>query len=96
VLADNIAIAEQWRTFLMALLFDGISSSSSMRTIAGDSARLLNLQHVMAAANYLLLQDRVDDAERLLKVGCLLMCVVLLLASPKHDPACNCHVQVVF
>lgn len=60
VLADNPNIAEQWRTFLLATLLDFGSSSNH-----GSSG--LSLARTAAAASYLLLQDRVDDAELLLR-----------------------------
>eukprot|EP00878_Enallax_costatus_P046022 GHUV01055594.1.p1 GENE.GHUV01055594.1~~GHUV01055594.1.p1 ORF type:complete len:495 (+),score=200.81 GHUV01055594.1:412-1896(+) len=58
VLADNPNIAEQWKKFLLAVLFDFNSGSN-------DSG--LSLANASAAAGYLLLQDRFDDAELLLQ-----------------------------
>lgn len=63
VLTDNPSIAEQWRTFLLALLFDFSNSSSG----SSHSSNGLSLAQATAAAVYLLLQDRVDEAEDLLR-----------------------------
>lgn len=74
VLADNPSIAEQWRSFLLVTLFEAIagsgSGSGSGSSIPGGSSSSsssgLSLESAAAAACYLLLQDRVDDAEQVL------------------------------
>lgn len=82
VLRDNPAIAQQWKAFLLSLLMDstctaatpgtpaGGGSSGSSRDAGGSSLRLAAPQ-ALAAAVFLLLQDRVDDAEEVLTAnGC--------------------------
>jgi hypothetical protein len=63
VLQDNPNIAAQWRSFLLAALFDPHNTTSSS---ASSSGSWLGLAGAAAAACYLLLQDRVDDAEAVL------------------------------
>jgi hypothetical protein len=65
VLQDNPSIAAQWRSFLMAALFDPQQTSHSSST-GGSSREAPGLACSAAAACYLLLQNRVDDAEAVL------------------------------
>jgi hypothetical protein len=79
VLRDNAAIRQQWTAFLLSLLMDCSSSSSRTTTDSsagtsgsnvGGSGRL-TVQQATAAAVFLLLQDRVDEAEEVLTAsGC--------------------------
>eukprot|EP00879_Flechtneria_rotunda_P002126 GHRR01002308.1.p1 GENE.GHRR01002308.1~~GHRR01002308.1.p1 ORF type:complete len:2960 (+),score=1151.97 GHRR01002308.1:374-9253(+) len=96
-LSDNPSMAQQWRRFLLALLFDftataeaskltttmasnvttgtsGVAESAATATSSsstglqggsssGSKSSMLSLQKAAAAACYLLLQDRVDEAE---------------------------------
>jgi hypothetical protein len=67
VLQDNPSIAAQWRSFLMAALFDPQQTShSSSPGSSSSSSNAPGLARAAAAACYLLLQDRVDDAEAVL------------------------------
>lgn len=72
ILHDNPTIAQQWKAFLLSLLMD-VSTSSSTSSATGSSMgggapvkRGLTLQQATAAAVFLLLQDRLDDAEQVL------------------------------
>lgn len=72
VLRDNPAISQQWKSFLLSLLMDctqhGPSSSNGS---IGSGMRRLTAQEATAAAVFLLLQDRIDDAEEVLVAnGC--------------------------
>lgn len=62
VLQDNPSITAQWRSFLMTALFDPHNTSGS----GSGSSDGPGLARAAAAACYLLLQDRVDDAEAVL------------------------------
>jgi hypothetical protein len=75
VLRDNAAIRQQWTAFLLSLLMDCSSSSSSRTATDGSSgsngggSSRLTVQQATAAAVFLLLQDRVDEAEEVLTAG---------------------------
>jgi hypothetical protein len=79
VLQDNPNIAAQWRSLLMAALFDPVNINTSSSGSSGG----LGLARAAAAACYLLLQDRVGDAEELLS-GVNLEAAAAGLAE--HDP----------